>query len=76
MISYVVPPLDTGGTVVLISSTGTIASLFAAIGCSSSDLSSTGLASSGCSSSGYSSSTEPGSGSNWTGSEMVHELGI
>ena len=75
MLSYAVPPLETAGTVVLISSTGTIASLFVAIGCTSSDLLSTGLASSGCSSSGYSSSTEPGSGSNLTVSEMVHKLG-
>ena len=75
MISYAVPPLETAGTVVLISSTGTIASLFVAIGCTSSDLLSTGLASSGCSSSGYSSSTESGSGSNLMVSEMVHKLG-
>ena len=66
MFGYAVPPLETAGTVVLMISTGTIASLTVAHGWSSTDLSSSdsaslglatsGLSSSGCSSSGYSSS--------------------
>ena len=47
MFGYAVPPLETAGTVVLMISTGTIASLAVANGWSSTDLSSTDLSSTG-----------------------------
>ena len=91
MLGYAVPPLETAGTVVLMISTGTIASLTVAHGWSSTDLSSTdlpsiglqssdsasiGLATSGLSSFGCSSSVGTGNGSNLTVPEMVDKLEI
>ena len=86
MFGYAVPPLETAGTVVLMISTGTIASLTVAHGWSSTDLSSIGLPSSdsasiglssfGLSSSGCSSSVGTGNGSNLTVPEVVDKLEI
>ena len=90
MFGYAVPPLETAGTVVLVISTGTIASLTVAQRWSSTDLSSIGLPSSdsastglasfdsslGYSSSGCSSSVGTGNGSNLTVPVMVNKLEI
>ena len=69
-VGYAVPPLETAGTVVLMISTGTIASLAVANGWSSTDLSSIGLATSG-----LSSSAGTGTGSGLREPEMVSRLG-
>ena len=80
MFGYAVPPLETAGTVVLMISTGTIASLAVANGWSSTDFSSIGLASSdsasiGLATSGLSSSAGTGTGSGLREPEMVGRLG-
>ena len=81
MFGYAVPPLETAGTVVLMISTGTIASLavangWSSTGLSSIGLSSSGLASSGLASSGLSSSAGTDTGSSLSVAEMVDRLGI
>ena len=75
MLGYAVPPLETAGTVVLMFSTDTIASLVAlAFGLSSSEGTDTGLSSLGGTGTGLSSLDSASSG--LSSSEMVGKLVI